>query len=495
MGHPALSSSPPDNYRRREPAQTALYGLISAHWASFIEQAEDVGGLPKFVTSEFEAYLRCGILEYGCLHLVCRDCGYSQLVAFSCKKRGFCPSCLGRRMTDTATHLVDRVLPEKPIRHWICSLPWRLRTLLGYNSELCSEVLEAFVTELVSSIRRRAKKLFGLASVAKAKTGAVAAIQRTDSALRLNVHFHVLALDGVYVRNSQGDFEFRNLPKPTHTQVAEVAKHTADRVENLLRDRGLVPENEGDSESQEPSEQPGLFACYELASQNPFRTGGGPSLRVLPDPNEPVADVRGIHVHAKQLVDGRDRPQLERLCRYITRPPLAQDRLTEQPDGRYRLELKSVWKDGTRAVTYDPMQLIARLVAAIPPPRSHLIRYFGVLSSHANARSEVVPKAPEDQGRFAPPPAPGDQIALPFVGDRSHDRVTRKRWSWLLRHVFAADLEHCPRCGGPMRWAQVALKTSDIARLLEAHGLDAQGPPVSKPPPPPKGQLQLPFGR
>ena len=46
-----------------------------------------------------------------------------------------------------------------------------------------------------------------------------------------------------------------------------------------------------------------------------------------------------------------------------------------------------------------------------------------------------------------------------------------------------------------MRWAQVALKTSDIARLLEAHGLDAQGPPVSKPPPPPKGQLQLPFGR
>src|SRR5271165_7110707 len=105
MGLPALAAPPPDNYRRREPEQTALYGLVSTHWPAFMEQAEETGGMPKFVTSEFDAYLRCGILEYGCLHLVCRDCGYSQIVAFSCKKRGFCPSCLGRRMTDTSTHL------------------------------------------------------------------------------------------------------------------------------------------------------------------------------------------------------------------------------------------------------------------------------------------------------------------------------------------------------------------------------------------------------
>jgi len=308
------------------------------------------------------------------------------------------------------------------------------------------------------------------------------------------VHFHVLALDGVYVRNSQGDFEFRSLPKPTQSQIAEVASRTTDRVESLLRDRGWLSENEGDSASQEPSEQGGLFACYELASQSPFHSHGGPSLRAVPDPNEPVAEVRGINLHAKQLVDGRDRKQLERLCRYITRPPLAQDRLTELADGRYRLELKSVWKDGTRAVTYDPQQLIARLVAAIPPPRSHMIRYFGVISSHANARSEVVPKAPEDNGRFHPPPAAGEQTALPFGEEDSHDNVTRKRWSWLLRHVFAADLEHCPKCSGPMRWKEVALKTSDIARLMIAHGLDAQGPPEVRRSEP-KGQLRLPFGR
>jgi hypothetical protein len=123
-----------------------------------------------------------------------------------------------------------------------------------------------------------------------------------------------------------------------------------------------------------------------------------------------------------------------------------------------------------------------------------MIRYFGVLSSHANARAEVVPQPPEDQGRFHPLPAPGDQIALRFGEEDSHKNITRKRWSWLLRHVFAADLESCPRCSGPLRWAQIALKTSDIARLMEAHGLQAQGPPAMHRSEP-KGQLRLPFGR
>ena len=51
-----------------------------------------------------------------------------ELLAFSCKKRGFCPSCVGRRMSDVAAHLVDEVFPEEvPMRQWVCSLPWALR--------------------------------------------------------------------------------------------------------------------------------------------------------------------------------------------------------------------------------------------------------------------------------------------------------------------------------------------------------------------------------
>jgi len=171
--------------------------------------------------------LESGILAWGCLHLVCRSCGHSELVAMSCKRRGFCPSCVGRRMADTAVHLEQRVLPEVPIRHWIGSLPWGLRALLGYDRRLCARVVAAFVDELCRSLRRRAKRLLGLESVRAAHTGAVAAIQRTDGAIRLNVHFHVLAMDGVYVpKGDDGALVFHPLPPPVRANVAEVAGRT-----------------------------------------------------------------------------------------------------------------------------------------------------------------------------------------------------------------------------------------------------------------------------
>jgi hypothetical protein len=99
VGHPAhhLADSGTrvraDGYARRRPEETALYQTVAERWPGFRERVEDAGGLPKFIVKEFEEYLKCGILEHGCLHLVCRSCGYSEVVAFRCKKRGFCPSC------------------------------------------------------------------------------------------------------------------------------------------------------------------------------------------------------------------------------------------------------------------------------------------------------------------------------------------------------------------------------------------------------------------
>ena len=113
-----------DGYFRHRPEESALYQTIAEHWPAFRGRAEEAGGLPKFIVREVEDYLCCGILERGCLHLECRSCGYSQLVPPSCKRRGFCPSCLGRRMVDLAVHLEQSVLPPVPIRHWICSFPW-----------------------------------------------------------------------------------------------------------------------------------------------------------------------------------------------------------------------------------------------------------------------------------------------------------------------------------------------------------------------------------
>ncbi len=192
-------------------------------------------------------------------------------------------------------------------------------------------------------------------------------------------------------------------------------------------------------------DEPTLAAHYAAAAEGISVVGeraGKPTLRLLvsQDPSaqatpagddEPIAEVRGVNVHAKQKVDGRDRAQLERLCRYITRPALAQERLTRRADGLLELELKKAWRDGTRALVLEPFDLLTRLVAAVPPPRLHLLRYFGVLSSHSALRREVIPKPPSDPAQSQPPAAPGDQLALAALGgeDGGQDDARPRRAS------------------------------------------------------------------
>jgi hypothetical protein len=359
VGHPAQarheehSAHRRDGYARRRPEESVLYETVAARWPAFRERMEQSGGLPKFVVREFEEFLKCGILEEGCLHLVCRSCGYSEVVAFSCKRRGFCPGCLGRRMSETAVHLEERVLPAEPVRHWVCSLPWGLRALLGYDRELCAKVVSAFVGELCRTLARRAKHELGLSSVADAHTGAICAVQRTDGALRLNVHMHVLALDGVYVRDAEsGKLEFHALAAPARADVEQVARRTAERIEKILERAGRSLDPQMQTEEPPPElvlDEPGLASCYTVAARGISVSGeraGLPALRLVSPSapsrarsasaadSEPVAEVRGVNVHAKQRVDGRDRKQLERLCRYVTRPPLAEERLERLADGQ-----------------------------------------------------------------------------------------------------------------------------------------------------------------
>src|SRR5689334_1144442 len=91
-------------YRRREPERALLHATVRAHLKTFLAQMEERGpaggSLPRFVVSELERYLRCGILANGFVRVRCRACGKESLVAFSCKGRGFCPSCGSRRMHD-----------------------------------------------------------------------------------------------------------------------------------------------------------------------------------------------------------------------------------------------------------------------------------------------------------------------------------------------------------------------------------------------------------
>jgi hypothetical protein len=110
-------------YTPRQASESLLYGVVSEHLETFLARQEQRDRtVPKFVEREFRSFLECGIPAHGFLRVHCDECGRDRLVPFSCKGRGFCESCGARRMADTASHLVDRVFPEVPVRQWVLTL-------------------------------------------------------------------------------------------------------------------------------------------------------------------------------------------------------------------------------------------------------------------------------------------------------------------------------------------------------------------------------------
>ena len=109
-------------YKRHQPELTLLYQIIETYYPEFLDYMESQGkALPTHIKKEFEAYLKCGRLEHGFIRVRCEGCHHERLVAFSCKKRGFCPSCGARHMAESAALLVDEILPHEPVRQL---LPW-----------------------------------------------------------------------------------------------------------------------------------------------------------------------------------------------------------------------------------------------------------------------------------------------------------------------------------------------------------------------------------
>ena len=103
-----------------------LYNVVEEHLDAFLQAAREQHGvgLPRFIEKTFRAYLDCGIPAAGGFTRLHCACGYDAILAFSCKRRGICPSCSARLTADAADHLVSHVLPHVPIRQWVISFPF-----------------------------------------------------------------------------------------------------------------------------------------------------------------------------------------------------------------------------------------------------------------------------------------------------------------------------------------------------------------------------------
>ena len=134
---PSLAPTP-SSYVPHDPSHTVLYTVVADHLETFLASLEadpDARGLPAYVQREFYDYLQCGILAHGFVRLGCDTCKHEMLLAFSCKRRGFCPSCAGRRMAQTAAHLVEQVIPWGPTRQWVVSVPVPLRYWMAASQD------------------------------------------------------------------------------------------------------------------------------------------------------------------------------------------------------------------------------------------------------------------------------------------------------------------------------------------------------------------------
>lgn len=469
---PGAAAAPlPRGYRPRHAEATALYRVVADHVETMLQDARDRSahgfGLPGHVERSFRRFLDCGVLARGFARVRCATCHFEMLVPFSCKARGLCPSCDGRRMADTAAHLVDRVLPTAGYRQWTLSFPRWLRIRLLRDPTLVSALLTVFVRSVFASHRRRARAL----GLPRADAGAVTAVQRFGSFLNANLHFHTLIPDGVWQEHPDGTVTFHPLPPPSDADVDAIAARVVRRAARLLarRDADLAGDDEPDA----------LAHAQAEAVQTPLALA-----EPAPEParaRRPLcAFLDGFSLHAATVVAADDRAALERLARYLLRPAISVDRVAVRPDSRVEYRFRRPDPTGRTSWVTDGPTLCRRLASLIPPRRSHQVRYHGVFSSAHRLRDRVVPTPPDDD---AAAPVTASMLAR------------RLDWAALLERVFGADVTTCPRCAGPLRVLAFLSDPDVTARILDHLGLSAAVPSIApaRGPPIDDLDLELPF--
>jgi hypothetical protein len=163
----------------------------------------------------------------------------------------------------------------------------------------------------------------------------------------------------------------------------------------------------------------------------------------------------GFTLHAATRAGALDARGREALLRYVLRPPIAQDRIEHGQDGMVRIVLKRPFPDGTVTVEMDPLSLLCRLAASVPPPRHHR-------QVRRRARG-----ASEWRSRIVPP---SDDALAPERPGKKKRRRRYRTWAELLARTFGLDSLACPVCRGRMRLVAVLRNPARIARYLASIG-------------------------
>jgi hypothetical protein len=466
----------PKLYNPRHPERTLLYQTVAEHYETWLELAS-VGQFdgqgdyrtPKpYVRKAFAKYLQCGIFAHGFARARCDDCGHDYFVAFSCKGRGVCPSCNTRRMVETAAHLCDHVFPRQPVRQWVLSVPKRLRYFMRRDGPVLNMVLRIFLRVIAQTLQTHSP---GAAHSDKSALhiGAVAFIHRFGSSLNEHVHFHVCVVDGVFeeVETGRGADGVAGDKSPAPGIIFHPASNidaeTVAQVQATLRRRILRAFVGRD-----------LLESFEAKEMLGYQHSG-------------------FSVNADVCIESHDRAGLERLLRYCARPPFASERLRKEGATLvYRCAKQhsepSSNKRGANAdeLHLTPLELIERIAALVPPPRTHRHRYYGVLAPNSPLRDVVTAMAAasaQPAGHTAQSPTQPGHAVEPLP-QSAPAPVTPKRpahylWAVLIARIYEVFALVCPLCGGQMRIIAFITHSADIRHILEHIGVESQPPKIS----------------
>ncbi|MEQ8630552.1 MAG: transposase, partial [Gammaproteobacteria bacterium] len=301
-----------------------------------------------------------------------------------------------------------------------------------------------------------------------------------------------LFLDGVYIQDDLGHYGFRHTPPPSVAQLHDLLQVISERVARFLERRGILERDEDNSYltldglAEDPLREIHTHSVTYRVALGPQKGRKVFTLQTIPprpeysSHNARVAKLNGFSLHAGVAARAHQRKKIERLCRYIARPAVSEQRLSLTPTGKVRYELKTPFRNGTTHVIFEPLDFIARLAALVPKPRVNLTRFHGVFAPNSKHRALITP-AGRGKGR--------KHTRDNDLDDRSFaERHVSMTWAQRLKRVFNIDIETCEKCQGPVRIIACVEDPAVIRQILdhlkskEKIDQQARSPPSRAPP-------------
>jgi hypothetical protein len=379
-------------YNPRNPKASAYYKCVENHFEE-LEQVWDDMYAPKYgfwrghIMTVIYKYLDCGDLHMGFARVRCEECGHEYLLAFSCKCRHFCPSCHQKRVIEYGEWLMTNVLKEVPHRHWVFSIPKRLRIYFLYDRKLLAK-LSACAWNVINTYLKT------VTPDACTAPGASIAVQTYGDFLNFNPHLHAIVTDGCFLED--GNFKtapafiLQDLQKKFQYQVFKMLKK-----EDKINDS--IIEN--------------MLSWYHS----------------------------GFNVYVGERIMPSDQTGLCNLARYIIRACFSQERLVyisaeESSDGTAKVVYAS--KDRKTREVFNALDWLARLVTHIPNRYEHTARYYGWYSNKSRGMRKK---------------AGTDNVTPAVMSNELSSKEARQNWARLIQKIYEVDPLVCPKCQGNMK--------------------------------------------